>query len=220
MFEAFQACQTSEEETASDIDAEKPEDKLIVDDIDDQEDEDKENLDSAIPNGQQSPSISQKSLKTAKERRKEFENVLSSYYKGSWYGHAASGLLYTLAMRLSRTNNDILWDCIIGLTEQYLNDKIDLERYQSLISPYNNEVSRFNATDSISSYDDSFLSSSSNDCSSFEGKIKYEEEYKFMLLRHWTLYNSMFHSSYIATKLSVWREKGKRRLETLLAKMG
>lgn len=114
----------------------------------------------------------------------------------------------------------IFRDCIVGLTEQYVNDKIDFSRYASLLAPYNNEVTRFNATDSISSYDDSFLSSSSSDGASCEGKIKFEEEFKFILLRHWTLYNSMFHSNYVATKLSVWRDKGKRRLETWLAKMG
>lgn len=53
-----------------------------------------------------------------------------------------------------------------------------------------------------------------------DGRIKYEPEFRFMLTRHWSLFNSMLHSRYMATRLGVWREKGKRMLETFIAKMG
>lgn len=41
-----------------------------------------------------------------------------------------------------------------------------------------------------------------------------------MLFRHWTLYDAMYHSSYVASKLGIWKEKGRQRLTGLLAKMG
>jgi cell division control protein 45 len=41
-----------------------------------------------------------------------------------------------------------------------------------------------------------------------------------MLIRHWSLYDAMFHSSYLGTKLQIWSENGQRRLNKLLAKMG
>ena len=41
-----------------------------------------------------------------------------------------------------------------------------------------------------------------------------------MLFRHWTLYDAMFHSSYVAGKLGIWKEKGRQKLTGLLAKMG
>jgi cell division control protein 45 len=47
-----------------------------------------------------------------------------------------------------------------------------------------------------------------------------DQELKFMLFRHWSLYESMFHSSYVASKLGIWREKGKKKLHNLLTKMG
>ena len=53
-----------------------------------------------------------------------------------------------------------------------------------------------------------------------DGRIKYEPEFRFMLTRHWTLFNSMLHSQYIATRLGVWRDKGRRMLETFIVKMG
>lgn len=53
-----------------------------------------------------------------------------------------------------------------------------------------------------------------------DGLIKYEPEFRFMLTRHWTLYASMMHSRYMATRLGIWRERGRRLLETFIVKMG
>ena len=37
--------------------------------------------------------------------------------------------------------------------------------------------------------------------------IKAEYEYRFMLFRHWSLYDAMYHSQYVATQLGVWTNK-------------
>jgi cell division control protein 45 len=47
-----------------------------------------------------------------------------------------------------------------------------------------------------------------------------EDDYRLMLLRHWSLAESMYHSSYVAARLGIWKEKGRRRLTNLLVKMG
>ena len=46
------------------------------------------------------------------------------------------------------------------------------------------------------------------------------EELRFPLLRHWSLYESMIHSDYIAGRLGIWKEGGKKRLHGFLAEMG
>ena len=46
------------------------------------------------------------------------------------------------------------------------------------------------------------------------------DELRFMLFRHWNLYDSMYHSSYVASRLGIWKERGRKRLTGLLAKMG
>lgn len=53
-----------------------------------------------------------------------------------------------------------------------------------------------------------------------DSRIQTEDEYRFMLFRHWSLYDSMYHSGYVASKLSVWRDYGRRRLNNMFAKMG
>lgn len=53
-----------------------------------------------------------------------------------------------------------------------------------------------------------------------DGRVLFEPEFRFMLMRHWTLFNSMLHSRYLACRLGVWRDRGRRMLETMLVKMG
>jgi len=50
--------------------------------------------------------------------------------------------------------------------------------------------------------------------------VRATEELRFLLFRHWNLYDAMYHSSYVAGKLGIWRERGKKKLTGLLAKMG
>lgn len=41
-----------------------------------------------------------------------------------------------------------------------------------------------------------------------------------MLMRHWTLYDSMFYSNYLAPRLGIWSESGKKELHRFIALMG
>ncbi|CAM9496181.1 unnamed protein product [Chrysoparadoxa australica] len=54
-----------------------------------------------------------------------------------------------------------------------------------------------------------------------EHRIEFrDEEFRFMHHRHWSLYNSMYYSTYVAARLKVWSNEGRNRLEELMAKMG
>ena len=46
------------------------------------------------------------------------------------------------------------------------------------------------------------------------------DDFRFALLRHWTLYDAMRHSTYVAVRLQTWTDSGQRRLQELLARMG
>ena len=52
------------------------------------------------------------------------------------------------------------------------------------------------------------------------GRILSQQEYKFMLLRHTSLWDSLLHSNFVASKLQVWKNSGRQRLMEMLAKMG
>jgi cell division control protein 45 len=50
--------------------------------------------------------------------------------------------------------------------------------------------------------------------------IRLSPEPRFLLTRHWSLYDSMLHSPYLSAKLHIWSDSGRRKLHKLLAKMG
>ena len=41
-----------------------------------------------------------------------------------------------------------------------------------------------------------------------------------MLIRHWSLYDSMYYSSYLAPRLRIWSEMGKKELNRFIALLG
>ena len=46
------------------------------------------------------------------------------------------------------------------------------------------------------------------------------QELRISLMRHWSLYDAMYHSSYIASRLGLYQKNGRRRLDEWLARMG
>jgi len=52
------------------------------------------------------------------------------------------------------------------------------------------------------------------------GSIVIEQELRLMLLRHWTLYDSLCNSNYLVSKLMLWKEHGQKELKKILATLG
>ncbi|GLB35082.1 putative CDC45-like protein [Lyophyllum shimeji] len=133
------------------------------------------------------------------------------FHGGSSYGQSASATIYVLASVLERVDNDLLWLAILGLTYQYTTSRISRESYETYHSIYYDEVSRLNPPPPAGA-----LTSLNPDDTS----LRASDELRFILFRHWNLQDAMFHSSYVASKLGIWKERGRKRLTGLLAKMG
>jgi len=104
---------------------------------------------------------------------------------------------------------------ILGLTFQYVTSHISRDDYEAFHTVYFDEVSRLNPQPTGNDISHSLNSVKPDDMS-----VRTTEELRFMLFRHWNLYDAMFHSSYVAGKLGIWKEKGRQKLTGLLAKMG
>jgi|SRR5882762_2998815 len=100
---------------------------------------------------------------------------------------------------------------ILGLTYQYTTSRISRTSYDRFHSIYYDEVFRLNPPPP---------NTNSNAINPDDLSVRATEELRFMLFRHWTLYDAMYHSSYVAGKLGIWKERGRKRLTGLLAKMG
>ncbi|MBW0558590.1 hypothetical protein O181_098305, partial [Austropuccinia psidii MF-1] len=154
----------------------------------------------------------------SKRERLRFRNRLQKYYdSGTHFGQSIACQIYLLITNKARQDNDLLWLAIIGLTYQFTSSLIDRESYDAQVKLFQREVERIN-----------FLPPDSASTQSCQVKllgpddrnIRMSEELRFTLFRHWNLYDSMFHSGYVAGKLKLWREKGKKNLQGLFAKMG
>jgi CDC45-like protein len=99
----------------------------------------------------------------------------------------------------------------MGITFQYTTSRISRAEYDRYHSIYYDEVFRLNPPS---------VASAPSTLHPDDSSVRATEEFRFLLLRHWNLYDAMYHSSYVAGKLGIWRERGKKKLTGLLAKMG
>ncbi|CUA74901.1 PAB-dependent poly(A)-specific ribonuclease subunit 2 [Rhizoctonia solani] len=107
--------------------------------------------------------------------------------------------------------NETLWLAIIGLTYQYTSSRISRDDYDYWQVVYADEVARLNPRIDLSA---------STALHADDTGIRSCQELRFTLYRHWTLYDSMFHSPYVAGKMNIWKERGRRNLAAMFAKMG
>jgi len=126
-------------------------------------------------------------------------------------------------LQLNSAHNDKVWYAIVGLTKQFVSQQIDADNYNMFINKFQDEVLPLNQhSEQVTDVDGTILPSSKfcylikyHFCIKYfsslavdHGKITFEEEYRFMLYRHWSLYKSMYFSNYIAAKLGIWQSSG------------
>eukprot|EP00899_Mesostigma_viride_P018330 jgi/Mesvir1/26499/Mv16160-RA.1 len=136
--------------------------------------------------------------------------------RGGYYGKAVGRLLYGMAHTLQRNTNELLWLSIIALTDQLVHERVDTEHYLAGARELEQQVLSANlhkATDTRLE-DGTVVRLPNNDL------IRFDQELRFMLLRHWSLFEAMSYSSFVASRLQLWRETGRSQLKTLLARMG
>ncbi|KAI1174597.1 CDC45-like protein [Nemania sp. FL0916] len=175
----------------------------------------------------------------------ENEEVLRKYYRmGASYSDPISAMIYSLASELGREDNDLLWHTIVGVTSMELYGRssagLAVTVRGSDSKPTNgwmgvrgarirqllrDEVRRLNPPE-LGSKDARVTAAESAGIiptsarSPEDTSIRLSPEPKFLLIRHWSLYESMLHSPYLFSRLRIWSDSGVKRLHKLLAKMG
>ncbi|KAL3421142.1 CDC45-like protein [Phlyctema vagabunda] len=176
--------------------------------------------------------------------RRKNESVLRSYYSlGASYSEPIASMVYSLASELGREDNEMLWMTIVGVTSMELygrsasgvavsSQKSSLgwmgTRGSRIRQLLRDEVRRLNPPElSDSAYggnrntlpeDNGVIPTTAKGPQDFS--IRLSPEPKFLLIRHWSLYDSMLHSPYLSARLHIWSDSGRNRLHKLLAKMG
>lgn len=170
--------------------------------------------------------------------------MLHRYYSlGASYSEPISSILYSLADELGRDGNDILWHAIVGISSLELYGRTMTgvgistpleeggsagwggERGERIRQELRDEVHRLNPPDPNDPGKETSRGEASGVIpttarSPTDYSIRLSPEPRFLLIRHWSLYESMFHSPYLGSRLHIWTEQGRKRLHKLLAKMG
>lgn len=147
-----------------------------------------------------------------------YRRLKREYYKiGTFHGKPSGCLLFELAHSLRKSTNELLWLACVSLTDQFVHERLTNERYQASVMELEQHINSYGNLESVSQIkfkDGTIINAPEN------SRIAYEDEPKLMLLREWSLYDSMLYSSYIATKLRTWSDNGLKKLKLLLARMG
>jgi len=153
-----------------------------------------------------------------KRRRKRRQ--FRQYYTGSFYGSSTSSLVYTLAQQLNKADRELLWLAIVGTTEMFMLDRISRDKYNLQIAEFQDEVSRTCSEGAQEMTMGDTAGQTLTVQAAEDHRIVFEEEFRFMMYRHWSLLESMSHSDYIAAKFEIWTSAGQKRLKTMIAQMG
>ena len=154
-------------------------------------------------------------------------------------------MLYSLASALGREENDFLWDAIVGVSSLELYGRAitganepssrhgnphpatnwhGADKYERIKALLRDEVRRLNPPTPAELHAEAVESSTgvipTTGRSPTDTSIRLSPEPRVLLLRHWSLYESMMHSPYLSTHLLVWTPVGVKRVGKLLAKMG
>ncbi|KAH7340891.1 CDC45-like protein [Rhizoctonia solani] len=177
--------------------------------------EDGEDSDNDRPRQRRKLNTGKPSAQQRREQRRirdKHRELIEKYYcSGTSHGPSASGAVYVLASYLQLAENETLWLAIIGLTYQYVSSRISRDDYDYWQVVYADEVARLNPRIDLSA---------STAIHADDTGIRSCQELRFTLYRHWTLYDAMYHSPYVAGKMNIWKERGQRNLAALFAKMG
>ncbi|KAK3353150.1 CDC45 family [Lasiosphaeria hispida] len=195
------------------------------------------------PTAAQPPKISTRVLRRRLLRlRRENEGILREYYRlGTSYSEPISSMMYSLASELGREDNDLLWLAIVGVSSMELYGRssagVAVTARSSEARPTSgwlgmrgarirqllrDEVRRLNPPEvgngRVLPESVGIIPTSAR--SPEDTSIRLSPEPRFLLIRHWSLYDSMLHSPYLFSRLKTWSETGLKRLHKLLAKMG
>uniref|UniRef100_A0A3B4WZY4 CDC45 cell division cycle 45 homolog (S. cerevisiae) n=1 Tax=Seriola lalandi dorsalis TaxID=1841481 RepID=A0A3B4WZY4_SERLL len=131
-------------------------------------------------------------------RRRE---ILFDYEQYEYHG--------TSVMHCTVISSSCRW-AIIGLTDQWVHDKITHMKYVTDIATMQRHVSRHNHRNEDEE------NSLSIDCM----RISFEYDLRLTLYQHWSLYESICNSCYTSCNFKLWTLNGQKKLQEFLADMG
>ncbi|XP_069353150.1 cell division control protein 45 homolog [Eulemur rufifrons] len=149
-----------------------------------------------------------------RRQRREWEarrrDILFDYEQYEYHGTSSAMVMFDLAWMMSKDLNDMLWWAIVGLTDQWVQDKITQMKYVTDVGVLQRHVSRHNHRNEDEE------NTLSVDCT----RVSFEYDLRLALYQHWSLHDSLCNTSYTAARFRLWSVHGQKRLQEFLADTG
>ena len=148
----------------------------------------------------------------------EEQLLKAEYYRmGCFHGRPSGCLMFDIAHSLHKNTSELLWLAIVSLTDQFVHERLTLERYTSTQAELEGFVTRAGNLEKNTTIT---LKDGTKVRAPDVSRITYDYDLRLMLLREWSLYEAMMCSFYVAPKLKTWGDVGLKTMKLLFAKMG
>ncbi|XP_010619022.1 cell division control protein 45 homolog isoform X4 [Fukomys damarensis] len=183
------------------------------------EEEDEEHLENDSDGSEPSEKrtrLEEEIVEQTRKRREQREwqarrrDILFDYEQYEYHGTSSAMVMFDLAWMLSKDLNDMLWWAIVGLTDQWVQDRITQMKYVTDVGVLQRHVSRH------SHRNEDGENTLSVDCT----RISFEYDLCLALYHHWSLYDSLCNTGYTSARFKLWSVHGQKRLQEFLADMG
>uniref|UniRef100_A0A8C0K242 Cell division cycle 45 n=1 Tax=Canis lupus dingo TaxID=286419 RepID=A0A8C0K242_CANLU len=141
---------------------------------------------------------------------RDLRDILFDYEQYEYHGTSSAMVMFDLAWMMSKDLNDMLWWAIVGLTGQWVQDKITQMKYVTDVGILQRHVSRHNHRNEDEEH------ALSVDCT----RISFEYDLRLALYQHWSLHDSLCNTCYTAARFKLWSVHGQKRLQEFLADVG
>jgi len=200
---------SEEEESRTDKEGTLPAD--LEPDENNKDDDDEENV---VVVGKRRKALSER-YDPQKARRRRLRGY---YQQGNTFAVSTAVMMINLVQQLNKAcTPDILWQAILGATDHFTRSRISEALYEELCAAINRELPDDNDRSkyTVGEGEDEIVVQGAE-----AGHIMSGLEYRFFMHRHWSLFESMYYSNYVASKLTVWKTLGRVKLQEMLARMG
>ncbi len=188
-------------------------------------------------------------LHSIREQHQIRRDHIQKYYGGgSFHSSPVSIMAYDLSRKIRHDSvGDLLWLACVGVTDAYVHSRLDLSGYIKLSIELQEHVKNMYSDDSDDMFlttnqrlNNTFYAeelytrnSDGNGTNqrhngamtqvgfSENGRIVIQkDEFQLFLLRHLSLWDAMYLSPLVNTKMLLWKQSGIQKLKEMLAKMG
>uniref|UniRef100_W5M165 CDC45 cell division cycle 45 homolog (S. cerevisiae) n=1 Tax=Lepisosteus oculatus TaxID=7918 RepID=W5M165_LEPOC len=191
-------------------------DDIFRDEDEDEQDSGNESDEGSEPSGKRrrfEEGALERRIERQRERR-EWEarrrEILFDYEQYEYHGTSSAMVMFELAWVMSKDTKDMLWWSVVGLTDQWVHDRIPHMKYVTDVATLQRHVSRHNHRNEDEE------NSLSIDCM----RISFEYDLRLALYQHWSLYESICNSCYTSSSFKLWSIHGQKKLQEFLADMG